>query len=82
MGTISYTRQDRLTTLPRILGVPLFAGPIFRQTAERVARLVLQWHERIRQRYQLAAMDVRMLRDIGLNRTDVAREAAKSFWQN
>jgi uncharacterized protein YjiS (DUF1127 family) len=42
---------------------------------------MVRWYDRARQRFQLTAMDERLLRDIGLTRADVAREAAKSFWQ-
>ena len=36
--------------------------------------------ERARQRRQLAMLDDRMLKDIGLSRADVAREADKPVW--
>lgn len=36
--------------------------------------------ERARQRRLLAELDDRRLRDLGLSRADVAREAAKPFW--
>jgi uncharacterized protein YjiS (DUF1127 family) len=32
------------------------------------------------QRRQLAALDDRMLRDVGLNRVDVERETSRPFW--
>lgn len=41
----------------------------------RAADAVLSWQERARQRYHLEAMDDRMLKDIGLSRADVEREA-------
>lgn len=37
--------------------------------------------DRSRQRRVLAELDERMLRDIGITRTEVAREMNKSFWQ-
>lgn len=43
---------------------------------------VLLWHERSYQRHMLAAMDDRMLRDIGLERQDVLEETAKPFWRS
>ena len=42
----------------------------------------IRWHELSRQRHQLAQLDDRMLRDIGVSRTDVERECAKFPWQN
>jgi uncharacterized protein YjiS (DUF1127 family) len=42
--------------------------------------LIAIWGERWRQRRALAALDDRLLGDIGLTRADVAREAAKPFW--
>ena len=39
------------------------------------------WHDRVRQRKTLARLDDRLLRDIGLNRSDVEREVHKPFWQ-
>ncbi len=39
------------------------------------------WAARAAQRRQLAALDARMLRDIGRSESDVLRETAKPFWQ-
>ena len=43
--------------------------------------LLMIWHERARQRYQLRSLSDHMLRDIGLGRADVEAEAAKPFWR-
>lgn len=45
-----------------------------------LANLAL-WYERSRQRHQLAKLDHRMLRDIGLSPADVERERRKLPWQ-
>jgi uncharacterized protein YjiS (DUF1127 family) len=45
--------------------------------AERIAR----WRERARGRALLAAMDERMLKDIGLSRAEAWREANTPFWR-
>lgn len=42
---------------------------------------VLAWQDRARQRQLLARMDDRLLRDMGLTRTDIAIEAEKPFWR-
>jgi uncharacterized protein YjiS (DUF1127 family) len=43
---------------------------------------VLEWQDRARGRHLLQQLDDRMLRDIGLSRSDAARECAKHFWQS
>ncbi len=40
-----------------------------------------EWRWRSRERGQLAALDDRMLRDIGLTRADAIRLSRKPFWQ-
>ncbi len=44
-------------------------------------RTLVLWQDRARQRAHLASLDHRMLRDIGLSRADVVREASKPFWR-
>lgn len=46
-----------------------------------LAELLVGWIERARQRRALFRLDDRMLKDIGLSRADVAREADKPFWR-
>lgn len=43
--------------------------------------LLVTWNERARQRHQLRSFDDRMLRDIGVTRTDARVESAKPFWR-
>jgi uncharacterized protein YjiS (DUF1127 family) len=43
--------------------------------------LLGRWIERARQRQALAALSDYELRDIGITRTDAAREAGKPFWK-
>ena len=70
-----------MSTLPR----PVAAPSEFRvgQLCSLAAAL-LAWaiscRERAAQRRQLARLDDRLLRDIGLTRTDVAAECGKWFW--
>jgi uncharacterized protein YjiS (DUF1127 family) len=47
----------------------------------RVLELVDTWLGRRRQRLDLGRLDDRMLKDLGLTRADVAREAGKPFWR-
>ncbi len=44
-------------------------------------RLTTAWFARLRDRRQLAELDDRMLRDLGLTRSDIRHEADKPFWQ-
>ncbi len=59
-----------------------------RDVIARLARLplailgiLLVWQERGQQRRHLAALDDRLLRDMGISRADAAREAAIPFWR-
>lgn len=44
--------------------------------------LLRQWRERARQRGQLARLDARMLRDIGVTPSEAERECDKPFWRS
>lgn len=46
-----------------------------------LANVLQTWREQTRQRRHLAALDDRMLRDIGASAADVERETRKWFWQ-
>ena len=46
----------------------------------RAVDVLLAWQTRAAERGQLAAMDDRLLRDVGLSRSDVERERSKPFW--
>ena len=46
-----------------------------------VWRLGCSWAERRRQRLALAALDQRLLRDIGLTSGEAMRETDKPFWR-
>lgn len=46
-----------------------------------VARLRV-WNQRVRSRRQLAEMDERLLRDIGLSTEQALHEAGKPFWMD
>jgi uncharacterized protein YjiS (DUF1127 family) len=44
-------------------------------------RIIARWIERARQRNALARLDDAMLRDIGITRSEAAREWEKPFWR-
>jgi uncharacterized protein YjiS (DUF1127 family) len=46
-----------------------------------VIEVLCKWRRRSRDRAQLAMLDERMLRDIGLSRSDVLAETDKPFWR-
>jgi len=52
-----------------------------RTVVSRIVGLLLVWQGRSRERQILAGLDSRMLKDIGLDRADVVREADKPFWR-
>ncbi len=49
--------------------------------ADWLLAMVREWRRRGRERGQLAALDDRMLRDIGLTRADAEFLANKPFWR-
>ena len=81
MSTISQTsRATSPISVPRGL---LFGGPsrwpidiVF-----IVMETLILWSERSRQRRELAELNDRALKDIGLTRIDALRESAKPFWR-
>ncbi|MBY0295751.1 MAG: DUF1127 domain-containing protein [Methylobacterium sp.] len=60
-------------------------GPEVPARAARLVALARAWLARAaarrRQRLDLAALDARLLRDIGLTREQAGAEAAKGFWR-
>ena len=47
----------------------------------RLRKTLMLWFERSRQRRRLLELDDRMLRDIGVKRSEALREAARPFWE-
>jgi len=43
--------------------------------------LLLVWQDRAKSRHQLAELDDRLLKDIGISRIDAHYEATKPFWR-
>ena len=48
---------------------------------EKVIKTTKTWQQRRTERATLATMDVRMLRDIGLDKFQADRESRKPFWK-
>ena len=46
-----------------------------------LVRTILGWQERASQRHHLAGLDDHALKDVGLSRADIEREAGKPFWR-
>jgi uncharacterized protein YjiS (DUF1127 family) len=62
--------------------LPSLLGPAARRRLlPNLLSSFLAWRERARSRHLLLQLDDRMLRDVGLSRSDVDRECAKHFWQ-
>ena len=51
------------------------------RAAKAALGMLIRSRQRAAERHLLAALDDRMLKDIGLNRSDVEREIRKRFWQ-
>jgi uncharacterized protein YjiS (DUF1127 family) len=50
--------------------------------AVRVFDTLMVWLDRIRQRRHLAELDDRLLRDIGVSRSEVHQESSRPFWRD
>ena len=64
-----------------LFGCAMSADPPIRIDCALLSRF-RAWRERARSRHLLLQLDDRMLRDVGLTRSDVDRECAKYFWQS
>ena len=56
-------------------------GRSLRRALNVVRAMMQRWQQRSRERAQLARLDDRMLRDIGVTRGDVWQEINKPFWR-
>lgn len=81
MHTISYRRATE-GVLVRTGLLALWIGELIAALIWRAATLLVIWQERLRERHTLAALDDRMLRDMGLSRSDIEAETRKGFWQD
>jgi uncharacterized protein YjiS (DUF1127 family) len=64
---------------PNVFGPP--APQRLQRLMMNVFSRVRVWRERAHGRHLLLQLDDRMLRDVGLSRSDVDFECAKHFWQ-
>ncbi len=72
-GTLGYTAPDARAPLALVGGA--WAAIV------RLVELLAEWQARERQRHELRSLSDYMLKDIGLSRADVEREASKPFWR-
>ncbi len=56
-------------------------GGAVRNWIQNGVATALGWWDRARQRHHLLQLDDRLLKDVGLTRAGVEREAAKPFWK-
>ena len=56
-------------------GMPFFSA------GSRLLNYLCLWQERIDERRELDRIDERLLKDAGISRADVLREASKPFWR-
>ena len=57
-----------------------FSG-FFAQTTKGLFDRIYAWQARAQDRAHLDTLDDRLLKDVGLSRTDVDEEIAKPFWR-
>lgn len=67
-------------TLGSAIGLEHGARGIIADTLGSLGRLLTVWHTRAETRRQLASLDARLLRDIGLHEDEVHQEVSKPFW--
>jgi uncharacterized protein YjiS (DUF1127 family) len=56
-------------------------SPALAASVLRALDIVLLWHERARSRRMLAALDDRMLRDVGIDHATARQESERPFWR-
>lgn len=52
------------------------------KVAMRAVDALLTWQQRSYERAHLQSLSDHLLKDVGLNRSDVARESGKPFWRD
>jgi uncharacterized protein YjiS (DUF1127 family) len=75
VSTRSTHPREWLWTFGRLLALPL-------RPFDRLARHLLAWRERARDRSHLTELSDHMLKDLGLSRADVEHEISSWFWRD
>ena len=79
------TQQLNTVRRPLPAGIAIARPQLWPETLGEAARAALAWTrtciERSRQRRALAQLDERLLRDIGHDRAEAAREIEKPLWR-
>jgi uncharacterized protein YjiS (DUF1127 family) len=68
-------------TTSALPSIALQSRPAAKPALERAIDTVLLWHERMKSRRVLAALDDRMLRDVGIDQATARRESGMPFWR-
>ena len=80
-------RVIRLETKGNGQAAIVYRGPdlgtigLIRSTLLRLVDQLLTWQDRARERAHLRDLNDHMMKDLGLSRADVDREASKPFWR-
>jgi len=74
--------QGGIRTFSRIATSLPAPYPNLHSSPGALFKTVAIWIERSRQRSALANLDERLLKDIGITRTDAAHEVATPFWRS
>jgi len=77
----SYEFDEALLVFPSLEGTPLPKAIASPRLVARVLAKLRAWHRSSQSRFQLAELDDRQLKDIGLTRSQAQVESRKSFWQ-
>ena len=81
MNTASIAERRLTPTVPLLGANGWIVAPAVAEQPVGLVALVRAWLRRSRTRNDLAELDERLLRDIGLTRSDVVAESTKHFWQ-
>jgi uncharacterized protein YjiS (DUF1127 family) len=82
MKAISFGAATRCTTqVPQQKVRRAAVRRWLKASLSRISVMLHEWHRRRRDRAELGTLDERILRDIGVSRTEVLHEINKPFWR-